>query len=210
MAGFHATDLWRCLSIGVSLPAGVNGGGIESRPALLRGPLFRLSGARCSRKCMTTYRLERQQIIARPREEVFAFFSDASNLAKLTPEFLNFKIYTPAPIVMEPGTLIDYGLSLYGVPMRWRTRIEEFTPNERFIDVQLKGPYRLWHHTHTFEDHPEGTLMRDEVNYQLPFGPLGTLARALFVRRQLEQIFDYRIHVVESYFPSPDASLEIG
>jgi ligand-binding SRPBCC domain-containing protein len=103
--------------------------------------------------------------------------------------------------VMEAGALIDCGLSLYGVPMRWRTRIEEFTPNERFIDVQLNGPYRLWHHTHIFEEHAEGTLMRDEVNYQVPFGPLGTLARALFVRRQLEQIFDYRVDVIESYFP---------
>ena len=113
---------------------------------------------------MAIHRIERSQIIERPREEVFAFFSDAFNLERITPAFLNFRILTPAPIEMAAGTLIDYSLSLHGIPMKWRTRIEEFTPNERFIDVQLKGPYRLWHHTHTFEDHPDGTLMRDIID----------------------------------------------
>lgn len=151
---------------------------------------------------MAIHRIERSQIIERPREEVFAFFSDAFNLERITPAFLNFRILTPAPIEMAAGTLIDYSLSLHGIPMKWRTRIEEFTPNERFIDVQLKGPYRLWHHTHTFEDHPDGTLMRDIIDYEMPFGPLGTLARALVVRRQLEEIFDYRVEMIDSFFDS--------
>ena len=149
---------------------------------------------------MAIHRLERTQIIERPRAEVFAFFADAFNLEKITPAFLNFRILTPPPIAMEPGTLIDYSLRLHGLPMRWRTRIEEFTPNERFVDVQLKGPYKLWHHTHTFEDHPKGTQMCDRVDYEIPFGPLGSLARALFVRRQLEQIFDHRVAVIDSFF----------
>ena len=151
---------------------------------------------------MAIHRIERSQIIERPREEVFAFFSDAFNLERITPAFLNFRILTPAPIEMAAGTLIDYSLSLHGIPMKWRTRIEEFTPNERFIDVQLKGPYRLWHHTHTFEEHPDGTLMRDIIDYEMPFGPLGTLARALVVRRQLEEIFDYRVEMIDSFFDS--------
>ena len=155
------------------------------------------------RRCpVAIHRIERSQIIERPREEVFAFFSDAFNLERITPAFLNFRILTPAPIEMAAGTLIDYSLSLHGIPMKWRTRIEEFTPNERFIDVQLKGPYRLWHHTHTFEDHPDGTLMRDIIDYEMPFGPLGTLARALVVRRQLEEIFDYRVEMIDSFFDS--------
>ncbi len=151
---------------------------------------------------MAIHRIERSQIIERPREEVFAFFSDAFNLERITPAFLNFRILTTATIEMAAGTLIDYSLSLHGIPMKWRTRIEEFTPNERFIDVKLKGPYRLWHHTHTFEDHPDGTLMRDIIDYEMPFGPLGTLARALVVRRQLEEIFDYRVEMIDSFFDS--------
>ena len=156
---------------------------------------------------MPTYRIERSQVIEKPREEVFAFFADAFNLERITPAFLNFRILTPRPIDMAPGTLIDYSIGLYGIPMRWRTRIEEFVPNERFVDVQLKGPYRRWHHTHTFEDHPKGTLMTDLVDYEMPLGPLGSFARFLVVRRQLEQIFDHRVDEIGSFFgdePSGD------
>ena len=149
---------------------------------------------------MPTYRIERSQVIEKPREEVFAFFADAFNLERITPSFLNFRILTPPPIHMAPGTLIDYSISLYGLPMKWRTRIEEFVPNERFVDVQLKGPYRRWHHTHTFEDHPKGTLMTDLVDYEMPLGPLGSFARFLVVRRQLEQIFDHRVTEIGSFF----------
>ena len=159
---------------------------------------------------MTIHRIERSQVIRRPREEVFAFFADAFNLEKITPAFLKFRILNEPPILMEPGTLIDYSLSLHGIPVRWRTRIEEFVPNERFVDVQLKGPYRLWHHTHTFEDHPEGTLVGDQVDYEMPFGILGTIARAIAVRRQLDQIFDYRVQSIDSLFPDKSAEVVPG
>ena len=95
---------------------------------------------------MTVYLLERVQRIPRPRSEVFAFFADAGNLERNTPGFLNFRILTPQPIEMKPGALIDYQLSLYGVPLSWRTRIETFDPEDSFTDVQLSGPYRSWHH----------------------------------------------------------------
>jgi hypothetical protein len=140
--------------------------------------------------------LERSQLVPRPRAEVFAFFADAHNLEAITPSFLRFRILTPAPIAMAPGTLIDYRLQLAGVPLSWRTRIEAFTPGERFVDVQLRGPYRRWHHLHTFEDAPGGTRVRDRVEYVLPFGPLGTLAHALVVRRALARIFDHRAEVI--------------
>jgi hypothetical protein len=100
--------------------------------------------------------LERSQLVPAARAEVFAFFADAFNLEAITPQFLRFRVTTPAPIPMAPGALIDYRLSLYGVGFRWRTRIEVWEPGVRFVDVQLSGPYRLWRHTHTFEDAPGG------------------------------------------------------
>jgi ligand-binding SRPBCC domain-containing protein len=146
------------------------------------------------------YRLERNTFIPRSREEVFAFFSDAGNLQKLTPAFLHFHMITPQPINMQAGTLIDYQLQLYGIPVRWRTLIRTFEPVTSFSDVQLKGPYRLWHHHHEFKEVPGGTEMRDTVDYEIPFGPLGAIARWLFVRRTLESIFDYRATVITSVF----------
>lgn len=141
---------------------------------------------------MTTHLLERTQLVPRPRGQVFAFFADAHNLERITPGFLRFRIVTPGPIAMRQGTLIDYRLSLFGVPFGWRTLIERYEPDERFVDVQLAGPYRRWRHTHVFEDAPGGTRMLDRVEYQLPLGPLGALAYALMVRRRLEIIFDHR------------------
>jgi ligand-binding SRPBCC domain-containing protein len=150
---------------------------------------------------MTTHLLDRTQLVPRPRAEVFAFFADAHNLERITPPTLRFRILTAAPIALGAGTLIDYRLSLFGVPFRWRTRIEAYEPQVRFVDVQLRGPYRRWHHTHTFEDAPGGTLMRDRVEYQLPLGPLGGLAHALLVRRQLRAIFDHRREAIARLFP---------
>lgn len=143
-----------------------------------------------------THVLERSQLVPRPRPEVFAFFADAHNLEAITPGFLRFRIVTPAPIAMAPGTLIDYQLSLFRIPFRWRTRIVAFDPGVRFVDVQLAGPYRRWEHTHTFEDAPGGTLVRDRVVYELPLGPLGGLAHALLVERSLRRIFDHRREVI--------------
>jgi len=152
---------------------------------------------------MAIHLLERSQLVPRPRGEVFAFFADARNLERLTPGFLRFEILTPGPIEMRPGTLIDYRLSLFGVGFRWRTEIEAFEPGVRFVDVQLRGPYRRWHHTHTFADAPGGTLIGDRVEYQLPLGPLGELARALVVRRQLDTIFEHRRRIIEAMWGAP-------
>ena len=148
----------------------------------------------------TAHRFEQVQFIPRKRSEVFAFFEDAANLERLTPAFLHFRIVTPRPIAMQPGALIDYELRLYGVPLRWRTRIETYQPGSSFTDIQLKGPYRRWHHTHEFRDVPGGTEMRDTVEYELPLGLLGEVARGLFVRRSLERIFDYRRAAAEGVF----------
>jgi hypothetical protein len=147
-----------------------------------------------------TYTLVREQFIPRPLNEVFPFFADAGNLQRITPTWLNFKILTPLPLEMRPGALLDYQISLCGVPLKWRTRIEEFTPQERFVDVQLRGPYRRWHHTHEFASVNGGTQMRDTVLYEMPFGPLGTLTHALMVRHMLKRIFDHRNETIVQHF----------
>lgn len=136
--------------------------------------------------------LKREQVIPLPRGELFEFFADPFNLESITPPWLRFRVTTPPPITMGPGALIEYRLRLHGMPVRWTTVIDDWSPGERFVDWQLRGPYALWHHTHTFEDHPDGTLMRDLVRYRIPFGPAGELARVLLVRRDTERIFDHR------------------
>jgi hypothetical protein len=115
----------------------------------------------------------------------------------LTPAFLRFRILTPLPVAMGEGARIEYAPRLYGVPVRWRTLIEIWEPGRRFVDLQVKGPYRLWRHTHTFRAAPGGTLMRDRVDDALLLGPLGAAAHALFVRRSVRRIFDYRRAAIE-------------
>jgi ligand-binding SRPBCC domain-containing protein len=149
-----------------------------------------------------SYRLERSLFIPKPRREVFAFFADAFNLDRITPTSLRFHTVTPAPIEMRPGTLIDYEMHLYGVKLRWKARIAAFEAPFFFEDEQVKGPYRRWHHRHEFEEVPGGTLMWDRVDYEVGFGPLGALARRLFVGRSVEKIFDYRNEALGKIFGS--------
>jgi ligand-binding SRPBCC domain-containing protein len=137
--------------------------------------------------------LERSQSVPRSIGETFAFYGDALNLERITPPWLGFEVTTPRPIAIGIGTLIEYRLRLHRLPVRWRTRIERWEPPHRFVDVQVRGPYSLWEHTHTFEeDGPEATVIRDRVRYSIPFGPLGELADRLLVQRDLKRIFDYR------------------
>lgn len=132
------------------------------------------------------------------RSRVFDFFSDAANLARITPPEVGFTIQTPLPIVMGEGTLIDYTIKLRGVPMRWRTRIDRWVPNVEFVDTQLRGPYAKWVHRHTFADNGRGgTIIADEVQYALPLYPFGEIALPL-VRMQLRRIFAYREEAVRA------------
>ncbi|MBN9622320.1 MAG: SRPBCC family protein [Actinobacteria bacterium] len=153
--------------------------------------------------------LERQQRIERPLDEVFPFYADAGNLERITPPWLGFEVTTPRAVEMKVGALIEYRLGLHGVPVRWRTRIEAWDPPHRFVDAQLSGPYSLWHHTHTFRaDGAGATILGDRVRYSIPFGPLGEVARALFVERDLERIFDYRRDAVAALLGGDDASAD--
>ncbi|SRR5579871_283324 len=144
--------------------------------------------------------LERDVSLPAPRERVFAFFADARNLERLTPPSLRFRILTPGAIEMRAGAIIDYRIHLSGLPIRWRTVIEAWEPPGRFVDLQEKGPYALWRHTHSFEETSGGTLMHDRVEYALPLGPLGRLAQRLFVARRLDEIFAFRAQVVGELF----------
>ncbi len=150
---------------------------------------------------MKVHRLEREQFLSHPVEEVFAFFAEAHNLERITPPQLRFRVLTPGPIELRRGSLIEYRLRLHGLPLDWLTRIEEWDPYAGFVDSQLVGPYRLWHHTHSFEAREGGTLMRDLVRYSLPAWPIGELGRVL-VRRELAAIFDFRSGAVDRLLAS--------
>ena len=138
-----------------------------------------------------------------PLAEAFAFYGSADNLERITPPWLRFEIRDPRPGRLAPGTLLHYSLVLHRVPVRWTTQIRTWDPPHGFVDVQLRGPYRLWEHTHTFEPVDGGTLIADRVDYALPYGPLGALAHAAFVRRDLRRIFDYRRDAVAAILAQP-------
>lgn len=150
---------------------------------------------------MKAFILNRRQFVQRPLNEVFAFFSKPENLETLTPKNLGFQILTPSPITMKEGAVIDYTIKIGGFPVRWTTLITSYEPPHRFVDLQLKGPYSYWHHTHTFTETNDGTFIDDEVRYAMPLGVLGLAAHALFVKRRLATIFAQRSDVIKAMFP---------
>ena len=138
------------------------------------------------------YTLLARQWVPRPLDDVFAFFERPANLPRITPPWLGFRILTPEPIRMAAGLTIDYRVRVIGRPTHWRSRISEYDPPHAFRDVQIVGPYRLWDHRHRFWTEAGGTTIEDFVVYQPPYGPLGTLAHRLAIRRQLTAIFEFR------------------
>lgn len=156
---------------------------------------------------MKTYILERRQVITRSRAETFAFFSNPLNLERITPPFLRFRMLTKGPIEIRPGTLIDYRIELFGVAVYWKTVIAEWAPDAVFADIQLKGPYAFWRHTHLFfELDSDHTLMQDRVEYRVPYGWLGRIANLVFVGRTLKKIFDYRAEMIARALAASSAS----
>lgn len=144
--------------------------------------------------------LERVQFCKSSIEKVFAYYADAKNLEDITPPFLNFKIVNMNTANIEKGTLLDYKLKLHGIPVSWQTEILEFERPTHFVDNQNKGPYSLWHHTHTFESLGDGTLVRDLVRYKLPMGVLGKISGLALVKKDLKEIFDYRAKRMREIF----------
>jgi ligand-binding SRPBCC domain-containing protein len=162
---------------------------------------------------MPVHVLRREQRLPGPPEAVFPFFADARNLEAITPPLLQFRLLTPEPVEMGVGTFLQYALRLRGLPVRWDTLIQAWDPPYRFVDVQVRGPYRLWHHTHELEplDGGEATLMRDTVRYAIGFGPFGEIARRAVVERDLEAIFAFRAQrVPELVAAHADAGAPLG
>lgn len=155
------------------------------------------------------YTLHDELWLPRRIDEVFEFFADAYRLEDITPPWLHFQVQTPKPVPMFPGALIDYKLRLHAVPIRWQTEISEWEPPYRFVDRQLKGPYRLWRHLHTFEARDGGTQVCDHVEYSAVGG---WLVNRLFVRPDLERIFAYRHQKMLEFLGQPNeasAAVEI-
>jgi ligand-binding SRPBCC domain-containing protein len=148
------------------------------------------------------YTLRQQQWIPRPIGQVFEFFAEARNLEELTPPWLHFQILSAGTESIHAGSEIRYRLRVHYLPIYWRTEIRRWEPPHRFVDIQRSGPYRLWHHTHRFQSVNGGTQITDVVRYTLPFGILGRMVHAWQVRRDVQQIFDYRRQRIQQLFPA--------
>ena len=149
---------------------------------------------------MHVYTLACEILVNKPIHEVFAFFENPYNLARITPSWLNFQVTSRERVRMQKGAEIHYTIRWLGLPMPWKTIIAEYEPPYVFVDVQEKGPYAFWRHRHTFEETSEGVKVRDHVDYAVPLGALGRLAHAIIVRKQLEAIFRYRQQQLSKVF----------
>ena len=142
------------------------------------------------------YELTDHFVVRADEKQTWEFFSSAENLPAITPPWLAFRILTPKPVTIGQDSLLDYTIRWFGVPIRWRTRIIDWSRPRMFIDLQIKGPYTLWHHQHTFTRSAEGTVCTDRVIYKLPMGPFAWPVQQLIVRRQLLEIFRFRRKVI--------------
>ena len=144
------------------------------------------------------YRIHREIWVPRPLPAVFDFFSRVENLERITPPWMRFRILTPLPVEMKKGATLAYALRVRGIPLQWLTKIECWNPPFEFVDVQAKGPYRFWRHTHRFSEVDGGVSISDLVEYALPFGLLGQLVNRFQVAGDLSKIFDYRTERVRA------------
>ena len=135
-----------------------------------------------------------------PLEEAFGFFADPRNLPQITPEWVRFEVVHLEAAPLRAGTTNEYRIRWLGVPLRWRSFIPEYQNPHRFVDEQVSGPYHYWRHEHSFHGVDGGTEVRDIVDYALPLGPIGSALHALIVRRQLDEIFDYRERALTGIF----------
>ena len=154
--------------------------------------------------------IRKTQLLPISLEEAWNYFSSPKNLKEITPDYMDFQVHTPIEELegMYPGQMISYTVRpVLGLPLQWTTEITHVEDNKFFVDEQRVGPYTMWHHQHHFEEIEDGVLMTDIVHYMLPFGPLGWIARKLFVERQLEGIFSYRFEVCNKKFGSGKSNI---
>jgi ligand-binding SRPBCC domain-containing protein len=152
---------------------------------------------------MRVKKKEWKQFVPRPLDEIWQFFSRPENLNAMTPDGVKFEILSDiAGVDMYEGMVILYKIQplAFAPPMNWMTEITHIHPKKYFVDDQRFGPYALWHHEHHFEEVPEGVMMTDLLHYKVPFGPIGSLANALFVESKVDEIFSYRKQAVEQLF----------
>ena len=149
---------------------------------------------------MKCYDLAWEQFVDQPIDKVFNYFSQPGNLEEITPPRLKFSIQTPYPIPMEKGSLIDYTIKILGFSVHWRTLITSYDPPYGFVDEQIKGPYVLWHHRHSFKDKNGGTLIRDSVRYSVPLGIFGRFLNFIWIQKDLKDIFAYRKNFIANKF----------
>ena len=143
------------------------------------------------------HEINTEQWVPQSINKTFAFFKEAKNLEILTPEFLKFKILDQSTPEIQDGTKFTYRLSIHGIPVKWESRITDWSPDSKFSDVQIKGPYNYWYHTHKFEEKNGGTLIKDHVQYKVPFGVIGDLIVGSFIKKDLETIFSYRTKIID-------------
>ena len=146
----------------------------------------------------TYHEIKIEQWVPQPLNKTFSFFKEAKNLEKITPEFLKFKVLNQSTPKIQGGTILNYRISLHGCPMKWQSKIKDWEPDHKFSDIQLKGPYSHWYHTHEFEEKKDGTLIKDHVLYKIPFGILGDLIVGKWIRKDLQLVFNHRAKVINN------------
>lgn len=156
---------------------------------------------------MRTYLLECELLVKRPLKETFAFFENPANLGKITPPWLSFNIVTK-DVAMQQGAQFDYVIRWLGLPMKWRSLISSYEPPHVFEDEQVIGPYKTWHHRHTFSQTANGVIVGDHLEYSLPLGPLGAIAQAVMVKRQLQEVFRFRQSALSKIFEGQTEELK--
>ena len=154
--------------------------------------------------------LHREMWVPLPLDTVFGFFSNPANLEKVTPPWVGFRILSKLPVEMKPGALLDYAIRVHGIPLKWRSEITVWEPPYRFADLQLNGPYAVWHHQHRFEARHGGTLVTDDVEYAIPFSwmPGAQLVERFLVAPDVEKIFAHRRGALLRHFGLPEAPAE--
>lgn len=152
---------------------------------------------------MKVHSLKQEQALPISLDDAWDFFSSPRNLEEMTPPGMGFRIVSLPSESLYEGEIIQYSVkALPGIWIPWVSEIKAVVPGESFVDDQISGPFRFWHHRHSFASIEGGTLVTDLIHYSIGFGPFGEVARHLFVKGQLEVMFRHRRVTLEKKFGS--------